>query len=87
MLSKKIKHSGNLVARVYSAGNVKPDKEQSREKIDGMLALIMALYLVRRHPEKKSVYEKTGLRSLKTWFYLQIRKLFKMSETKDTKVL
>jgi phage terminase large subunit-like protein len=74
VLSKKIKHGGNpvltwmadnLVARVDPAGNVKPDKEKSREKIDGMVALIMALDLALRHPEKKSVYEKRGLRTLK----------------------
>jgi phage terminase large subunit-like protein len=61
----KIKHGGNLVARVDPAGNVKLDKEKSREKIDSMVALIMALDLALRHPEKKSVYEKRGLRTLK----------------------
>jgi phage terminase large subunit-like protein len=33
----------NLVVRMDPAGNVKPDKEKSTEKIDGMVALIMAL--------------------------------------------
>jgi phage terminase large subunit-like protein len=33
----------NLVARVDPAGNIKSDKETSREKIDGIVAL--------RHPE------------------------------------
>lgn len=33
----------NLVAVKDAAGNVKPDKSKSREKIDGMVALIMAL--------------------------------------------
>lgn len=33
----------NLVARTDPAGNIKPDKEKSREKIDGMVALIMAI--------------------------------------------
>lgn len=73
VLSKKIRHGGNpvltwmadnLVARVDPAGNVKPDKEKSREKIDGIVALIMALDLALRHPEKKSVYEKRGMRVL-----------------------
>lgn len=54
----------NLVARLDPAGNVKPDKEKSREKIDGIVALIMALDLALRHPEKKSVYEKRGVRSV-----------------------
>lgn len=31
----------NLVARADPAGNVKPDKEHSRERIDGMVALFM----------------------------------------------
>ena len=33
----------NLVVRMDPAGNMKPDKEKSTEKIDGMVALIMAL--------------------------------------------
>lgn len=41
----------NLVARMDPAGNIKPDKEKSKEKIDGMVALIMALDLaLRRDP-------------------------------------
>ena len=73
VLSKKIHHGNNpvltwmadnLVARMDPAGNVKPDKEKSRDKIDGMVALIMALDLALRHPEVKSVYEKRGIRRL-----------------------
>jgi phage terminase large subunit-like protein len=73
VLSKKIHHGNNpvltwmadnLVARQDPAGNIKPDKEKSRDKIDGMVALIMALDLALRHPEKKSVYEKRGIRTL-----------------------
>ena len=33
----------NLVAVEDPAGNIKPDKARSREKIDGMVALIMGL--------------------------------------------
>jgi phage terminase large subunit-like protein len=41
----------NLVARMDPAGNIKPDKEKSKEKIDGIVALIMALDLaLRRDP-------------------------------------
>lgn len=54
----------NLVARLDPAGNMKPDKAKSREKIDGIVALIMALDLALRHPEKKSVYEKRGVRTV-----------------------
>lgn len=34
---------GNVVVRQDSAGNIKPDREQSAEKIDGIVALLMAL--------------------------------------------
>ena len=41
----------NLVVRMDPAGNVKPDKDKSTEKIDGMVALIMALDRATRHLE------------------------------------
>jgi phage terminase large subunit-like protein len=73
ILSEKIHHGNNpvltwmadnLVARMDPAGNTKPDKEKSREKIDGIVALLMALDLALRHPEKTSVYAKRGVRRL-----------------------
>ena len=51
----------NLVARQDPAGNIKPDKEKSREKIDGMVALIMALDRAIRHGEVGSVYQTRGV--------------------------
>ncbi|WP_296969154.1 terminase TerL endonuclease subunit [Tepidanaerobacter sp. EBM-38] len=51
-LEKKIAHGGhpvlswmmdNIHVRTDPAGNIKPDKEKSTEKIDGAVALIMAL--------------------------------------------
>jgi len=52
----------NLVAREDPAGNIKPDKEKSIERIDGMVALIMALDRATRHePQKQSIYETRGL--------------------------
>jgi phage terminase large subunit-like protein len=56
----------NLVAMEDPAGNIKPSKEKSREKIDGMVALIMALDRAIRHDGQngKSVYEERGLRTL-----------------------
>lgn len=52
----------NLVAREDPAGNIKPDKEKSREKIDGMVALIMGLDRALRHTGGgRSVYEDRGL--------------------------
>jgi phage terminase large subunit-like protein len=73
VLSKKLIHGNNpvltwmadnLVARMDPSGNIKPDKEKSREKIDGVVALIMAIDLALRHPEVKSVYEKRGIRTV-----------------------
>lgn len=54
----------NLVAREDPAGNIKPDKEKSIEKIDGMVALIMALDRATRHDTHGSVYEERGIREL-----------------------
>jgi phage terminase large subunit-like protein len=73
VLSKKLIHGNNpvltwmadnLVAKMDPSGNIKPDKAASREKIDGMVALIMAIDLALRHPEVKSVYEKRGIRTV-----------------------
>lgn len=73
VLSGKIRHGNNpvltwmadnVVARMDPSGNIKPDKEKSREKIDGVVALIMALDLALRHPEKVSAIEKHGIRRL-----------------------
>ena len=74
VLGVKLAHGGNpplrwmadnLVVTQDPAGNVKPDKKKSREKIDGMVALIMALDRSLRHGGKpKSVYEGRGLVSL-----------------------
>ena len=64
--SKMLAHGGNpvlnwmadnLVAREDAAGNIKPDKEKSREKIDGMVALIMAVDRATRGGSV-SVYEE-----------------------------
>lgn len=55
----------NLVARMDPAGNIKPDKDKSRERIDGMTALIMALdQTLRNAGTGESVYESRGLRVL-----------------------
>jgi phage terminase large subunit-like protein len=56
----------NLAVSMDPAGNVKPDKKKSREKIDGMVAGVMALdRAVRRGlGEPGSVYEERGLRLL-----------------------
>lgn len=55
----------NLVASVDPAGNLKPDKAKSRERIDGMVALIMALQRATLDAgARQSVYEGRGLRTL-----------------------
>lgn len=57
--------ANNLVVRTDPAGNIKPDKAKSIEKIDGMVALVMALDRTLRHePPKRSVYEERGLEAV-----------------------
>ncbi|RMG98275.1 MAG: terminase large subunit [Chloroflexi bacterium] len=52
----------NLVAAEDAAGNIKPDKGKAREKIDGMVALIMALdRATRNYGGGSSVYEERDL--------------------------
>lgn len=69
--SSKLNHDGNpvlawmannLVAKQDEAGNLKPDKAKSKEKIDGIVAGIMALDLTLRQEVKASVYERRGVR-------------------------
>lgn len=54
----------NLVASVDPAGNIKPDKARSIEKIDGMVALIMGLDRALRHDDSKSIYTERGILTL-----------------------
>lgn len=75
VISKQLSHGGNpvlrwmadnLVVRQDPAGNIKPDKAKSTEKIDGMVALIMGLDRAIRHENHKqrSVYAERGMLSL-----------------------
>lgn len=54
---------GNIFIRTDSAGNIKPDKEKSTEKIDGAVAMIMALDRAIRcgANEANSVYDERGI--------------------------
>ena len=53
--------ASNVAVSQDAAGNVKPDKKKSIEKIDGIVALIMAIGLATTQPEKQlSVYETRG---------------------------
>lgn len=71
LLAKKLHHGGNPVLRFMAdnvavrmdpAGNLKPDKAASQGRIDGIVALVMALDRATRHGmPKRSVYEDRGL--------------------------
>lgn len=55
--------AGNVVVRKDPAGNIKPDKEKSTEKIDGIVAAIMSLDRCIRHQEESedSIYDRRGM--------------------------
>jgi phage terminase large subunit-like protein len=54
--------AGNVVMRQDPAGNIKPDKEKSVEKIDGIVASIMALdRCIRNGKGSGSVYDERGV--------------------------
>lgn len=54
--------AGNVVMRQDPAGNIKPDKEKSVEKIDGIVASIMALdRCIRNGIGSGSVYDERGV--------------------------
>ena len=71
VLEKKVSHGGNPVLRwmmdnIYvktdPAGNIKPDKEKSTDRIDGAVALIMALDRATRNlGSTRSVYDNRGI--------------------------
>ncbi|HEM2829774.1 TPA: terminase large subunit [Streptococcus suis] len=73
MMEGKIQHGGhpvlkwmgqNVVMRQDPAGNIKPDKEKSVEKIDGIVALIMGLdRCIRHQSDEGSVYDERGILS------------------------
>jgi phage terminase large subunit-like protein len=69
-LEEKLAHGGhpvlrwmmdNIFIRTDPAGNIKPDKEKSTEKIDGAVATIMALDRSLRSERKTSVYDDRGI--------------------------
>ena len=55
---------GNMVVKVDPAKNIKPDKGKAREKIDGIVATIMAIGRASLRVNTASVYETRGLRTL-----------------------
>lgn len=75
VLTGKIEHFGNPVLRwmiastlvkTDPAGNIKPDKEKSTQKIDGMVAAIMALgeWMTAQANDESNPYENRGLLTL-----------------------
>jgi len=75
VLGRRLRHGGNpvlrwnadnLVVNQDPAGNLKPDKAKSTQKIDGIVALIMAIDRATRHEgdEESSIYEERGIISL-----------------------
>lgn len=72
IMDKKINHGGNPVLQWMNsnmaitedaAGNIKPDKAKSTEKIDGMIAAIMCLAGMIEQPKEnpESIYEQRGI--------------------------
>lgn len=70
MLDRRLNHGGNAMLRWMAgnvavredpAGNLKPDKAESQGKIDGIVALIMALDRWERHENQGSSYTEGGL--------------------------
>jgi phage terminase large subunit-like protein len=49
---------GNVAIRLDTNGNFKPDKEKSSEKIDGVVAAIMALGLAIANDNQESIYDQ-----------------------------
>jgi len=70
-LEQRLAHAGhpvlrwmmdNIFIKQDPAGNIKPDKEKSTEKIDGAVATIMALdRAIRNEASSGSVYDERGI--------------------------
>jgi len=76
LFTEKIEHFGNPVLRwmlastvvkTDPAGNIKPDKEKSVLKIDGIVAGIMALgeWMTKQSDEDDNPYNSRGMLSLR----------------------
>ncbi len=66
VLERKLNHGGhpvlrwnmdNVYVRMDPAGNLKIDKQKSTEKVDGAVALVMALDRAMKNPDTGSVYD------------------------------
>ena len=72
VIARELRHGGhevlrwmasNATAKTDPSGNIKPDKSKSTEKIDGIVALAMAIGLAGVN-DAGSVYETRGIRVL-----------------------
>ena len=70
VLERSLLHNGhpvlrwnmdNVFVRTDPAGNLKIDKEKSTEKVDGAVALVMALDRAMKNQNEGSVYDTRGL--------------------------
>lgn len=70
VLEQKLVHGGhpvlrwnmdNVFVRTDPAGNLKIDKQKSTEKVDGAVALVMALDRAMKNQSTGSVYDDRGL--------------------------
>ena len=73
ILGRKINHGNNPVAKWNfnnvviaqdAAENMKPDKSKAREKIDGIVALIIGISRAMVHTDETSVYEERGIMTI-----------------------
>ena len=73
VLEKSICHNGhpvlrwnmdNIFVRTDPAGNLKIDKEKSTEKVDGAVALVMALDRAEKNNDGGSVYDTRDMLTL-----------------------
>ena len=72
-VSGKLRHGGNPVlswmasnvaVETDAAGNLKPSKKKSTERIDGIVAGVIALGRSMLHQPRQSIYETRGLISV-----------------------
>jgi len=70
VLSKRLRHGdhpvlawnmANVSLEQDAAGNIKPSKARSKDRIDGVVALILAISRAMRHETKQTVYKERGL--------------------------
>ena len=74
LLGGKLEHGGhpvlrwcaaNVAAESDAAGNLKPSRKKSSEKIDGIAALVIALSRLMLQPQQKpSIYETRGIAAI-----------------------